>query len=89
MRIVDADQVRAAAPMPQLLDAVEAAYRDVAAGRDRSPIRSRIPMGVGDLLLMPGVDGINATARIKAAHPEVEIVAITSFVEEALPSFVC
>jgi DNA-binding NarL/FixJ family response regulator len=34
-------------------------------------------------LLMPGVDGIDATARIKAAHPEMEIVAITSFVEEA------
>lgn len=34
-------------------------------------------------LLMPGVDGIDATARIRAAHPEVEIVAITSFIEEA------
>jgi DNA-binding NarL/FixJ family response regulator len=34
-------------------------------------------------LLMPGVDGIDATARIKAAHPDIEIVAITSFVEEA------
>jgi DNA-binding NarL/FixJ family response regulator len=34
-------------------------------------------------LLMPGVDGIEATARIRAADPEVEIVAITSFVEEA------
>ena len=34
-------------------------------------------------LLMPGVDGIDATARIKAANPDVEIVAITSFVEEA------
>ena len=34
-------------------------------------------------LLMPGVDGIDATARIKAAHPDVEVVAITSFVEEA------
>jgi DNA-binding NarL/FixJ family response regulator len=34
-------------------------------------------------LLMPGVDGIDATARIKAADPEIEIVAITSFVEEA------
>jgi DNA-binding NarL/FixJ family response regulator len=32
---------------------------------------------------MPGVDGIDATARIKAAHPDIEIVAITSFVEEA------
>jgi DNA-binding NarL/FixJ family response regulator len=34
-------------------------------------------------LLMPEVDGIDATARIKAANPDVEIVAITSFVEEA------
>jgi len=34
-------------------------------------------------LLMPGVDGIDATARIKADHPDIEIVAITSFVEEA------
>jgi DNA-binding NarL/FixJ family response regulator len=34
-------------------------------------------------LLMRGVDGIEATARIKASHPDIEIVAITSFVEEA------
>ena len=34
-------------------------------------------------LLMPGVDGIEATAQIKARHPDTEIVAITSFVEEA------
>ena len=34
-------------------------------------------------LLMPGVDGIDATVRIKAAHGDVEIVAITSFIEEA------
>jgi ornithine cyclodeaminase/alanine dehydrogenase-like protein (mu-crystallin family) len=65
MRIIDADQVRAAAPMPQLLDAVEAAYRDVAAGRDRSPIRSRIPMGTGDLLLMPGLRDGGAGASVK------------------------
>ena len=65
MRIIDADQVRAAAPMPQLLDAIEAAYRDVAAGRDRSPIRSRIPMGEGDLLLMPGLRDGGAGASVK------------------------
>jgi ornithine cyclodeaminase/alanine dehydrogenase-like protein (mu-crystallin family) len=65
MRIIDAAQVRAAAPMPQLLDAVEAAYRDVAAGRDRSPIRSRIPMGGGDLLLMPGLRDGGAGASVK------------------------
>jgi DNA-binding NarL/FixJ family response regulator len=33
-------------------------------------------------LLMPGIDGIDATARIKALHPDVGVVALTSFVEE-------
>lgn len=65
MRLVDADQVRAAAPMPKLLDAVEAAYRDVAAGHDRSPVRSRIPIAGGDLLLMPGVRDGGAGASVK------------------------
>jgi len=65
MRNVDAEQVRAAAPMPQLLDAIEAAYRDVAAGRDRSPIRSRIPMEAGDMLLMPGLRDGGAGASVK------------------------
>ena len=65
MRFIDADQVRAAAPMPQLLDAIEAAYRDVSAGRDRSPIRSRIPVRGGDLLLMPGLRDGGAGASVK------------------------
>ncbi|HUP55698.1 MAG TPA: response regulator transcription factor [Methylomirabilota bacterium] len=34
-------------------------------------------------LLMPGVDGIDATVRIKAANAAIEIVVITSFIEEA------
>lgn len=34
-------------------------------------------------LLMPGVDGIEATAAIKTANPAIEIVALTSFVEES------
>ena len=34
-------------------------------------------------LVMPGVDGIDATVRIKAANPAIEIVVITSFIEEA------
>lgn len=34
-------------------------------------------------LMMPGVNGIEATGRIKAALPAVEIIAITSFIEEA------
>ncbi|MGH2474760.1 MAG: response regulator, partial [Candidatus Limnocylindrales bacterium] len=34
-------------------------------------------------LMLPGVDGIEATATIKAAQPSIEIVALTSFVDEA------
>jgi DNA-binding NarL/FixJ family response regulator len=34
-------------------------------------------------LLMPELDGIAATAAIKAEMPDVEVVALTSFVEEA------
>ena len=33
-------------------------------------------------LLMPELDGIAATAEIKARHPSIEVVAITSFIEE-------
>jgi ornithine cyclodeaminase len=65
MRILDAEQVRAAAPMPALLDAVEAAYRDVASGRDHSPIRQRLSMGAGDLMLMPGLRDGGSGASVK------------------------
>jgi DNA-binding NarL/FixJ family response regulator len=34
-------------------------------------------------LLMPVLDGVAATAAIKAARPSTEVVALTSFVEEA------
>ena len=33
-------------------------------------------------LVMPGLDGIAATAELKARHPAIEVVAITSFIEE-------
>jgi DNA-binding NarL/FixJ family response regulator len=33
-------------------------------------------------LLMPELDGIGAIAAIKSAQPEIEIVALTSFIEE-------
>jgi len=33
-------------------------------------------------LVMPVLDGIAATTQLKARHPSVEIVAITSFIEE-------
>lgn len=71
MRFVDAAQLRAAAPMPALLDAVEAAYRDVAAGRDRSPLRTRMPLPAGDLVLMPGLreGGAGATVKLVTVVP--------------------
>lgn len=55
MRFVDAEALQAAIPVPELLDAVEDAYRAVAAGQDRSPIRTHVSIPGGDLLLMPGV----------------------------------
>jgi DNA-binding NarL/FixJ family response regulator len=33
-------------------------------------------------LLMPNMSGLEAIAAIKQAHPEIEIVAVTSFIEE-------
>lgn len=52
---LDGAAIREAVPIGDVLDAVEAAYRDVAAGRDRSPLRSRVELAGGDLLMMPGV----------------------------------
>jgi DNA-binding NarL/FixJ family response regulator len=34
-------------------------------------------------LMMPGIDGIEATARIRADLPSVEVIALTSFIEES------
>ncbi|MDQ4091336.1 MAG: response regulator transcription factor, partial [Actinomycetota bacterium] len=33
-------------------------------------------------LLMPGMDGITATGLIRDRHPEIEVVALTSFVAQ-------
>jgi DNA-binding NarL/FixJ family response regulator len=35
-------------------------------------------------LVMPGMDGVTATAEIRRRHPHVEVVALTSFVDENL-----
>ncbi|MGH2382768.1 MAG: ornithine cyclodeaminase family protein [Candidatus Limnocylindria bacterium] len=68
---LDGDRIRQAVPMPDLLDAVEAAYRDVAAGRDRSPLRSHVELADGALLLMPGVreDGEGASVKLVTVMP--------------------
>ncbi len=52
---LSAELIRAAVPMADMLDAVERAFRDVAAGTDRSPLRTHVALDAGDLLLMPGV----------------------------------
>jgi ornithine cyclodeaminase/alanine dehydrogenase-like protein (mu-crystallin family) len=62
---LDADAIRDAVAMDELVDAVEGAYRDVSAGRDRSPIRSRVALDSGDLLLMPGVREGGAGTSVK------------------------
>ncbi len=69
---LDGDAIRAAVPIGAMLDAVEAAYRDVAAGRDRSPLRSRVALDDGDLLLMPGVrsGGRGATVKLVTVMPD-------------------
>jgi ornithine cyclodeaminase len=62
---LDADAIRRSVTVADLLDAVEAAYRDVAAGRDRSPLRSHVELADGTLLLMPGVRDGGAGASVK------------------------
>ena len=69
MHVFDAAATRAALPMPELLDAVEEAFRAVSAGSDRSPLRSHVRLEDGDLLLMPGV-------RDGAAGSTVKVVTV-------------
>lgn len=68
---LDADAMRRAAPIVELVDAVEQAYRDVAAGRDASPPRSRVELPNGDLLLMPGLrqSGSGASVKVVTVTP--------------------
>lgn len=68
---IDGDTIRRSVAVADLLDAVEAAYRDVAAGRDRSPLRSHVELADGSLLLMPGVrdGGTGATVKLVTVMP--------------------
>jgi NarL family two-component system response regulator LiaR len=53
-------------------------------GRDAIDLaRSLHPNVVLMDLLMPGMDGITATAAIREAQPDVEVVALTSVLEDA------
>ena len=77
---ISADDLRATIGMPELLDAVEAAFRDVAAGNDRSPLRTHVATDAGDLLLMPGT-------RPGAAGFTVKLVTVVaSNAQRGLPT---
>ena len=52
---LDAPSIRGVIEMGDLIDAVERAFRIVAGGRDRSPLRSHVDIQGGSLLLMPGL----------------------------------
>lgn len=66
MEVIDAATLRSLVPMDRLLDAVEDAYRDVAAGRDRSPLRQHVALrGGGLLVLMPAVRDGGEGAAVK------------------------
>ncbi|MDP9273349.1 MAG: ornithine cyclodeaminase family protein [Chloroflexota bacterium] len=80
MRTFDAATIRDAAPIDELLDAVEDAYRDVAAGRDRSPIRSRVEDPNGDLLVMPGLREGGAGTSVKV------VTVVPANAERGLPT---
>jgi ornithine cyclodeaminase len=68
---LSAAAIREAVPIDEMLDAVDTAYRDVAAGRDRSPLRTRVELAGGDLLLMPGVrdGGHGASVKLVTVIP--------------------
>jgi ornithine cyclodeaminase/alanine dehydrogenase-like protein (mu-crystallin family) len=72
MRVYGAAEISEAVDVGRLLDAVEAAFRDVAAGRDRSPLRFHVPLANGDLLLMPGVreGGSGSSVKLVTVLPE-------------------
>ena len=65
MQLIDAAALRALLSMDELLDAVEGAFRDVALGRDRSPLRTAVAIQGGTLLLMPGVRDGGAGSTVK------------------------
>ena len=72
MRVLDASAIRETVSITEVLDAVERAYRDVAAGRDQSPIRTTVPIDGGTLLLMPGVreGGSGTSVKLVTVMPE-------------------
>lgn len=66
----------------ELLDDIEVVGEAEDGRRAVSMVEELTPDVVLMDLLMPVMDGISATAEIKRRFPEVEVVALTSFIEE-------
>jgi DNA-binding NarL/FixJ family response regulator len=66
----------------ELLDDIEVVGEAEDGRRAVAMVEALAPDVVLMDLLMPSMDGITAIASIKASHPDTEIVALTSFIEE-------
>ncbi len=98
MRILTAEEVRRALPMPAAIEAVRAAYRALSAGEIQAPIRGALPVADGLLLSMPAyasgasisavklvsVYGQNPTRGLAAIHGVVVVFDATTGQPRAL-----
>ena len=66
----------------ELLDDIEVVGEAENGRQAVEQVEALVPDVVLMDLLMPVMDGIAATAEVKARFPEVEVVALTSFIEE-------
>ena len=65
-----------------LLDDIEVVGEAEDGGRAVALVDVLLPDVVLMDIVMPGMDGIAAIGQIKARHPDIEVVALTSFLEE-------
>ncbi|HYF62340.1 MAG TPA: delta(1)-pyrroline-2-carboxylate reductase family protein [Herpetosiphonaceae bacterium] len=70
MRMLNADQVRAALDYPGLVAALAAMLRDLRAGAAQAPQRTVAPLPLdGSLLVMPAADAELAMTKLVTVHP--------------------
>lgn len=71
LRLFSEEDVKEILRMGEVIEAVEAALRDLSLGRAAMPIRARIETGMGDILTMPGyVPSLGLmTAKVVGVYP--------------------